>query len=117
MARCSYYDHELQHPCEEDAVPSVRRDGLCATHWRLRYTSGASISDDPVNPRHYADLGDYSAVHVVNRWQLGYNLGQTVKYIQRAGHKPSSPRIEDLRKARWYLDFEIAMHDNDNQNA
>lgn len=59
--------------------------------------------DDPVNPAHYADLGEYSALHVTERWELGYHLGQTLKYVQRAGKRPDQSEITDLRKARWYL--------------
>jgi hypothetical protein len=58
---------------------------------------------DPVNPAHYADLGEYSALHVTEKWGMGYHLGQTLKYIQRAGKRPDQPELTDLRKARWYL--------------
>jgi len=34
-------------------------------------------------------------------------LGNTVKYISRAGKKDQAKEIEDLKKARWYLDREI----------
>lgn len=37
---------------------------------------------------------------------LNFNLGNTIKYIWRAGHKDGNG-IEDLRKAAWYLDDEI----------
>lgn len=36
---------------------------------------------------------------------MNFNLGNAVKYIWRADHKNG---LEDLRKARWYLDREIA---------
>lgn len=61
------------------------------------------MSHDPVNPAHYADLGEYSALHVTEKWDLNYHLGQTVKYIQRSGRKPDEEAVTDLRKARWYL--------------
>ncbi len=60
--------------------------------------------DDPVNPRHYADLGEYAAIYIIEKWGLGFNLGQTLKYIQRAGSKPGEPEERDIAKARWYLD-------------
>ncbi len=37
---------------------------------------------------------------------MGFNLGNALKYIWRADLKGDA--IEDLRKARWYLDREIA---------
>jgi hypothetical protein len=38
---------------------------------------------------------------------MGFCLGNAVKYIWRAGLKSESP-LEDLKKARWYIDREIA---------
>lgn len=76
-------------------------------------TSPTEPDDDPVNPLHYASMGNYSAVHVINKWGVNYNLGQTIKYIQRAGRKPGAPLLQDLEKARWYLDFEISQHAKD----
>ena len=64
----------------------------------------AERSDDAaVNPKHYADLGPYAAVHVIVKWGLGFELGNAIKYIQRAGSKPSEPEERDLEKAIWYI--------------
>jgi hypothetical protein len=45
---------------------------------------------------------------VINAWGLNFSLGNALKYISRAGLKDPSKVIEDLEKARWYLDHEIA---------
>jgi hypothetical protein len=37
---------------------------------------------------------------------MGFNIGNVIKYLWRAGFKDSN-EIEDLKKARWYLDDEI----------
>jgi hypothetical protein len=42
---------------------------------------------------------------VIEAWELGFNLGNVIKYISRAGKKGS--RIDDLKKAQWYLTREI----------
>jgi hypothetical protein len=39
---------------------------------------------------------------------FGFNLGNAIKYIWRAGLKDGTDVAEDLAKARWYLDREIA---------
>ncbi len=39
---------------------------------------------------------------------MNFCLGNAVKYLWRAGLKSSDTHLEDLRKARWYLDREIA---------
>ena len=56
------------------------------------------------HPQHY-NKGKYEAIEVIEDWQLNFNLGNTVKYISRAGHKDDI--IQDLKKALWYLDREI----------
>lgn len=61
--------------------------------------------DDVVNhPKHYTWLNGLEAIDVCE--QLGFCLGNVVKYVLRADHKGRT--LEDLRKARWYLDREIA---------
>jgi hypothetical protein len=60
------------------------------------------------HPAHYGGADNvYEAIKVIEAWGLGFNLGNTVKYISRAGKKLAAAELEDLRKARWYLDREI----------
>lgn len=72
------------------------------------------MADNVNHPAHYGGADNpYEAIKVIEAWQLGFCLGNTVKYISRAGKKGDSlaeipkKRIEDLKKARWYLDREI----------
>lgn len=61
---------------------------------------------DPVNhPSHYT-LGGVEVIDAIEAWDLGFHLGNAVKYIARAEHKGNA--LEDLKKARFYLDREIA---------
>ena len=61
---------------------------------------------DPVNnPAHYT-AGGIETIDFIEAKKLGYNLGNVVKYITRADHKGN--KLEDLRKAQWYLTREIA---------
>jgi len=61
---------------------------------------------DPVNhPSHYTS-GGIETIDVIEAWCLGFHLGNAVKYISRAGRKGSE--LEDLKKARWYLDRAIS---------
>lgn len=60
---------------------------------------------DPVNhPAHYTN-GGIEVIDAIEAWELGYHLGNVVKYVARAKHKGRF--LEDLKKARWYLDREI----------
>ena len=59
------------------------------------------------HPAHYGGADNpYEAIKVIEAWGLGFCLGNTVKYISRAGKKDAP--LQDLKKARWYLDREIA---------
>lgn len=70
-------------------------------------TATNAANDDMVNsPRHYKSAGGIEAIDVIESFELGYHLGNAVKYLLRAGKKTVSP-IQDLRKARWYIDREI----------
>jgi hypothetical protein len=46
------------------------------------------------------------AITVIEAWGLNFNLGNVIKYVSRAGHKVD--HIEDLEKALWYLQREVA---------
>ena len=60
------------------------------------------------NPKHYGGKDNpYEAIKVIEAWELGFCLGNTVKYISRAGKKDKSKTLQDLEKARFYLDREI----------
>ena len=61
---------------------------------------------DMVNhPPHYGGDNPYETIKVIEAWELGFHLGNVVKYVSRADKKGT--RLEDLKKARWYLDREI----------
>lgn len=62
----------------------------------------SKLLEDPINPSHYK--GDL-VMRIIERFKLGFRLGNVVKYILRHGEKAG---LEDLKKARWYLDREIA---------
>lgn len=62
---------------------------------------------DPVNhPKHYTQHPSGVECITITR-HMNFNLGNTMKYIWRAGLKGEAPTIQDLEKARWYLDDEI----------
>lgn len=52
------------------------------------------------NPAHYKDLYP-EPIEVIGG--STYTLGNTWKYIARAGHKPGAAREDDVSKARWYV--------------
>jgi hypothetical protein len=60
------------------------------------------------NPDHYGGASNpYEAIKVIEHWNLDFHLGNTVKYISRAGKKYPEKELEDLLKAEWYLNRRI----------
>jgi hypothetical protein len=62
---------------------------------------------DMVNhPPHYKD-GGIEVIDYIEAKGLNYNLGNACKYISRAGKKEGVSKLQDLKKASWYLRREI----------
>lgn len=69
---------------------------------------GVKPETDAVNhPAHYGGETTYEAIKVITAWGLGFDLGNVTKYVARAGKKDPTKELEDLRKARFYLDHRI----------
>jgi len=67
-----------------------------------------SSSKEVGHPAHYGgEDNPFEAIKVIDAWGLGFSLGNTVKYIARAGKKDPSKELEDLKKAQWYLEHKI----------
>jgi hypothetical protein len=72
------------------------------------------MSDRVDHPAHYGGADNpYEAIKVIEAWELGFSLGNAVKYIARAGKKDPATKIEDLQKALWYLSHEISNLENE----
>ena len=64
------------------------------------------MSDIINSPSHYTD-GGIETIDFIEAKKLNYHLGNVVKYVSRAGKKDPAKKLEDLEKARWYLEREI----------
>lgn len=61
---------------------------------------------DAINPQHYkAHPSGVECIQITEHY--GFNIGNAIKYLWRAGLKTDSP-IEDFRKAIWYIEREIS---------
>jgi hypothetical protein len=87
----------------------MQNDGLSFEEARMK----ESLAYDSINPKHYRSNPEGVECIQVTRY-MNFNLGNVVKYLWRAGLKDSAPTLEDLKKARWYLDNEIARLDTAN---
>jgi len=60
------------------------------------------------HPQHYGGENNvYETIKVIDAWGLGFSLGNTVKYISRAGKKEKNKELQDLKKALFYLQHHI----------
>lgn len=80
------------------------------------------VSDDSVNhPNHYND-GKIEVIDFIEDKNLGFHLGNAIKYISRAGKKHEQgmsnkqKEINDLRKAMWYINRKIDQLKNEGKD-
>lgn len=72
----------------------------------------AKTFDDVQNPKHYTD-SNIEVIDYIEDKNLGFCLGNVIKYVSRAGKKHSADKtdkekeVQDLKKAQWYLDRRI----------
>ena len=62
--------------------------------------------DNVNHPAHYT-TGKIEVIDFIDDKELGFSLGNAVKYIARAGKKDPNKTVEDLEKAIWYINHEI----------
>ena len=64
------------------------------------------MNDNVNRPAHYTD-GGIETIDFIEAKGLDFHRGNAVKYIARAGKKDPEKEVEDLEKAKWYLEREI----------
>ena len=64
------------------------------------------------HPKHY-NSGKIEVIDAIEDWGLGFNDGNVIKYVAR--HKHKGKPIEDLEKAKWYLERLIQQLKQENQ--
>lgn len=98
MSRTVHYDTNGNEIDAEDCIndaPTYAQEQLADIECR-------KTVDHP----DYYKRGGIEAIDAIEAWELGFNLGNVVKYIARAGRK-TKDGLQDLKKAAWYLDREI----------
>jgi len=116
--------HKMKHAAIEksinthmDNINAMNRDlaykaGLGRPKLRMQSTENREWQPpemipmpDPVNhPPHYK-TGGIETIDFIEAKELGYHLGNVIKYVSRAKHKGNE--LEDLKKAQWYLERAI----------
>ena len=62
------------------------------------------------HPDYYLGTRKFEPIDVILDWDLGFCLGNAIKYISRAGRKDKNKTVEDLQKAKWYIEREIQQY-------
>ena len=75
---------------------------------------GIMPNENKINPTYYkgSAMADY-----VSDFDLNFDLGNVIKYVSRAGKKFGEKAIEDLEKAKWYLDHAISRYRSQIENS
>jgi hypothetical protein len=58
------------------------------------------------HPDHYQGSGGMEVIDIIENYDLGFSLGNAIKYILRSNKKGSAN--QDLKKAIWYINREIS---------
>lgn len=98
MSRTVHYDTNGNEIYEEESTndaPTYAQEQLADIERR-----------EAVDHPDYYKRGGIEAIDAIEAWELGFHLGNVVKYIARAGHK-TADGLRDLKKAEWYLNREI----------
>lgn len=72
--------------------------------------SDIAAADPAISPAHYKGNCSFEAIDVVEGFGLNYRLGNVIKYVLRADKKGKP--VQDLKKAVWYLQREIAKRED-----
>jgi hypothetical protein len=96
----SILEHDYEYPDEYGCRQ-------CGKKWR-RGIVGDTTPHDPVrNPKHYTSHpSGVECIEIVQHHN--FNIGNAIKYLWRQGLKGEDNSIQDLEKARTYIEFEIA---------
>lgn len=95
-------------PEEEDGC------GLCRANPGEAHLQGCPAVEKVDHPAHYGGADDpFEAIKVIEAWDAGFNIGSVLKYLRRAGRKAGADIVDDLKKARWYLDREIMLREKE----
>jgi hypothetical protein len=108
---CWFADKWQQVPHTADytgAADPERHPCIIRAHSSYLYGHGQPAEEkraDQIRPNYYKQ-GGIEVIGIIRAFKLGFNLGNVIKYVLRAGLK-SENRLEDLQKANTYLQFEL----------
>jgi len=91
---------------QKAGLSSARIAELTAQAGKPKARMEGNRGDAVEHPAHYK-VGGIETIDFIEAKKLNYNIGNVIKYLTRADYKGN--KLEDLRKAQWYLTREISM--------
>ena len=88
---------------------TIASSNILACLWSLLGRNTLSNVD---HPKHY-NAGNIEVIDAIEAWNMGFCDGNVVKYVAR--HKFKGKPLEDLKKAKWYLDRLIQQYEQENR--
>ena len=74
----------------------------------LNFNQDKEVVNNFIDNEYYGGKNNpYEAIKIINNLDLNFNRGNVLKYILRAGKKDANKEIQDLQKAKHYIDYEI----------
>ena len=100
-------DNLRQYKDQPNINPNTQWDKYPTQEDIIKFNRAQNKKKEMVNhPNHYGGRNNpYEAIKVIEAWDLGFNLGNAVKYISRADKKGN--KLQDLEKSSWYINREI----------
>ena len=118
---CNFWDEEINNDPNSNRMVDVeinklpKRDGNqntfspedleCTTLETYKNNIKNNKAEMVNHPNHYQSGNGIEVIDVIEAFNLNFNLGNAIKYCLRCNKKFNM--IEDLEKAKWYLEREI----------
>lgn len=85
----------------------IEEQTVAYVDWMKQQKQVTVLTDEKINhPSHY-NQGKIEVIDFIEDQQLNFSRGSAIKYIARAGKKPTENEVDDLKKALWYIEREI----------
>jgi len=85
--------------------------------YRTTKEEQAMLQSDVIkNPKHYERYAIEPVSFIMNN-ELPFWMGNVIKYIMRAGYKSETNELQDLEKAKRYIDMRINQLEGREPNA
>jgi len=97
--------YQVIHRRKKDMALTMSASPAVLLKYPNKTSSPREVKDNINHPAHYK-AGGIETIDFIEAKSLNYNLGNVMKYITRADHKGN--KLEDLKKAQWYLNREVS---------